>query len=281
LIATELGIKDGWPVVSEDFFQWVIEDNFVNGRPPFEQVDGVLFTDKVKPYEFMKLRLLNSTHSAMSYVAYLAGHRFVDEAMADLNVAHFTRAYMKEVATTVPAVPGIDLGEYQKKLVERFSNPYVKDTIARLNEDGSTKFQNTILEALHEMINDNCEAPEAVALGIACFIRYMSGLDEADAVIEIKDPNMSTLKPIAEKALVGTEKDAVTEFIRGVFGDEVTAWGDFVTLVAHRYRSLLDRGASDVILGDRTQELTRVDEEIAQIELTLQNLREDRALLTK
>ena len=104
LVEDEYGVKDGWPVVAEPFLQWVIEDNFANGRPNWENAasgdnESVLFVDDVEPYELMKLRLLNSSHSAMAYVSLLAEHDFVDEALGDIDVLTFLRAYMSEVVT--------------------------------------------------------------------------------------------------------------------------------------------------------------------------------------
>ena len=104
LVEDEYGVKDGWPVVAEPFLQWVIEDNFANGRPNWENAasgdnESVLFVDDVEPYELMKLRLLNSSHSAMAYVSLLAEHDFVDEALGDIDVLTFLRAYISEVVT--------------------------------------------------------------------------------------------------------------------------------------------------------------------------------------
>ena len=130
-------MEDGWPVVAEPFLQWVVEDKFVKGRPAWEKAcsgpnESVLFVDDVEPYELMKLRLLNSSHSAMAYVSLLACHTFVDEALTDIDVLTFLRAYMNEVVTTLVPVAGVNFIEYRAKLVERFSNPYIKDTLARL-----------------------------------------------------------------------------------------------------------------------------------------------------
>jgi mannitol 2-dehydrogenase len=103
------GIEDQWPVVAEPFLQWVIEDKFTNGRPDWDEVEGVLFTGDVEPYEFMKLRLLNSSHSALSYLSLLLGHTHVHSAMADPSVAAFVRLYMEGLVATLDPVPGVDL----------------------------------------------------------------------------------------------------------------------------------------------------------------------------
>ena len=128
MLAADHGIADAWPVIAEDFSQWVIEDNFPSGRPPWESLDGVLcVTAGVHAYESMKLRLLNAGHSALSYVSYLCGHRLVSEAMADPAISNFLAAYFAEVLPTVEAVPGIDRAAYCTSLIRRFSNVHIKD----------------------------------------------------------------------------------------------------------------------------------------------------------
>ena len=107
------GIADGWPVVCEPFEQWVLEDHFSAGRPPYEQA-GVQMVADVEPYELMKLRLLNAGHQALGYFGYLLGHRLVHEAAQDPPLAAFVRRYMDEEGTpTLQPVPGIDLDSYK------------------------------------------------------------------------------------------------------------------------------------------------------------------------
>src|SRR5215203_3314596 len=130
-------IRDRWPVVCEPFVQWVIEDDFSAGRPPYEAA-GVQVVPDVAPYEIMKIRLLNGSHQALAYFAYLCGYRLVHEAVQDELFRQFLRAYMRdEVAPTLPPVPGADLDSYQDQLIQRFSNPAIRDTVARLCEASS------------------------------------------------------------------------------------------------------------------------------------------------
>eukprot|EP00968_Pinguiococcus_pyrenoidosus_P003042 scaffold180_cov311-Pinguiococcus_pyrenoidosus.AAC.24 len=282
LISEEFGIKDGWPVVAEPFLQWVIEDHFVYGRPPWHLVDGVLFTDKVAPYEFMKLRLLNSTHSALSYVAYLVGHRFVDDAMADCDVFYFVKEYMREIAETVPQVPGIDLEKYQKTLTERFANPYIKDKIVRLAEDGSQKFQNTLIEALHEKLHGEKEVPDMVALAIACYLRYMAGKDEECSDIDIKDPFQATLSPLALEALNGereSARDSAMQFIRALLGEAVAGWGPFCDRIWEHYESLVKKGTKVIIREVREDAVQRLEEGIEQQKKKLREMQRLRITL--
>jgi mannitol 2-dehydrogenase len=126
-----LGIEDRWPVVCEPYAQWVLEDAFAAGRPPYERA-SVQLVDDVEPYELMKLRLLNASHQALCYFAHPAGYRLVHEGAQDPLFSRFLCGYMDEEGTpTLPPVPGVDLDAYKRTLIERFANPEVRDTIAR------------------------------------------------------------------------------------------------------------------------------------------------------
>src|SRR5207237_7872243 len=137
MVAETFGIADAWPVMTEPFSQWVLEDTFCHRRPPLEEV-GVQIVANVHPYELMKLRLLNASHQAMGYLGYLAGYRYIHEVIADADFRAFiARLMADEVAPLLPAVPGIDLARYQQTLLERFANPKIRDQVARICTDGS------------------------------------------------------------------------------------------------------------------------------------------------
>eukprot|EP00466_Bigelowiella_natans_P020221 jgi/Bigna1/86197/estExt_fgenesh1_pg.C_80296 len=157
------------PIISEEFAQWVVEDKFCNGRPYWEVVDGILVVDDVMPYEKMKVRMLNGAHSALSYLSYLCGYRDVDHALAAPDVHDFVKLYLAEVAQTVPKVPGVDLPWYQGVLMERFSNPNIKDQVQRLAEDGSTKLQTTMIPVIREKTKTG-KASHMLALAVAAVL---------------------------------------------------------------------------------------------------------------
>ena len=196
-IAENYGVDDKWPVICEDYIQWVLEDKFVNGRPAFEDV-GVQMVDDVEPYEKMKVRLLNGSHSALSYLSYLMGYRDVDLAMADPLIREFVKKYMDEdITDSVPDVPGIDLESYKDILIERFSNKAVRDQIQRLAEDGSQKIPNAIVPcAIHQI--EQGGSIKHIALAIACWYKYLTGVDEELQPIEIKDPMADEICAIAK-----------------------------------------------------------------------------------
>ena len=138
-VAERFGITDAWPVVCEPFTQWVLEEHFTDGRPPYDEV-GVEVVPDVEPYELMKLRLLNASHQALCYFGYLAGYRLVHEVCQDPLFATFLLDYMNREATpTLQPVPGVDLEAYKPQLIERFSNAGVRDTVARLCAESSDR----------------------------------------------------------------------------------------------------------------------------------------------
>ena len=129
-LSRRLGIDDQWPVLCEPFAQWVLEENFADGRPPLEDA-GVQIVSDVEPYELMKLRLLNASHQALCYPGYLVGYRLVHDVTTDPLFARYLLDYMtNEAIPTLRPVPGVDLLHYANQLIERFSNPEVRDTVA-------------------------------------------------------------------------------------------------------------------------------------------------------
>nr|WP_258567065.1 hypothetical protein [Microbacterium sp. Se5.02b] len=152
IVAERFGIADRWPVRSEAFVQWVLEDDFPLGRPPFETV-GVQLVDDVEPYELMKLRLLNASHQAMSYLGILAGATMVHEVCSDPLFVRFLRGYMHhEAIPTLRPVPGIDLDDYCEQLLQRFGSTAVRDTLARQVVDGADRIQTFLLPVVREQL---------------------------------------------------------------------------------------------------------------------------------
>lgn len=178
------GVIDDWPVTCEPFRQWALEDAFSDGRPAFEDA-GVLMTTDVAPYERMKLRLLNGSHSGLAYHAALAGLTYVDEALAQPAINRFVQHLMHdEVAPTVPAPPGIDLAAYQAELVHRFSNAAIGDRIGRLCLDGSSKFPTFIVPPLEEQIARD-GSMRMLALVLAGWCRYLQGRADDGRPLEL------------------------------------------------------------------------------------------------
>jgi mannitol 2-dehydrogenase len=184
-VRDDLGIADGWPVASEPFFQWVLEDSFSTGRPPFERA-GVQLVEDVIPYELMKLRLLNASHQALAFFGYLAGYRLVDEAMKDADLRRFVSAYMAEAVPTLPPVPGIDLAAYRQTLLERFSNPAIRDTLQRLCAETSDRIPRFLVPVIKDNIAAGRDTSMSAAI-CASWARYAEGVDEQGGTIDIVD----------------------------------------------------------------------------------------------
>jgi mannitol 2-dehydrogenase len=197
-VTERFGIEDQWPVVCEPFTQWVLEDAFTAGRPPYEGV-GVQVVDDVEPYELMKLRLLNAGHQALCYFGYLCGYRFVHQAAQDPLFQAFLLGYMDTEATpTLPPVPGVDLGEYKRTLIARFSNPQVRDTIARLCAESSDRIPKWLLPVIRLQLETGGEISRSAAV-VASWARYAEGADEQGEPIEVVDRLASRLVPLARR----------------------------------------------------------------------------------
>jgi mannitol 2-dehydrogenase len=214
-VRERFGVDDRWPVVCEPFTQWVLQDAFNSGRPPYEAA-GVRIVGNVEPYELMKLRLLNGGHQAMSYFGYLAGYRLVYEAAADPLFQSFLRGYMdREATATLAALPGIDLAGYKRTLIERFSNPQIRDTIARLCEYSSDRIPKFVLPVIRHQLSGDGEFRHSAAV-VASWARYAEGIDEQGEPIEVVDRLSDSLIPLARR-----QHEDPDAFIsnRALFGD--------------------------------------------------------------
>lgn len=197
-LTAETGVADQWPVVAEPYLQWVLEDRFGEVRPPLDEV-GVQLVDDVRPYELMKLRLLNASHQVMSYLGYLAGHRRVDAVMADPLFAELVERYMRLEATpTLPPVPDTDLADYRRILLERFANPAVSDTLARNCAEGSERIATFVLPVIREQLASGGPFDLAV-LAVAAWARYAEGVDEEGDPIAVVDARSDRLAPLLRR----------------------------------------------------------------------------------
>ena len=241
-LAKRFGIEDRWPVVCEPFTQWVLEDHFTSGRPPLEDV-GVQIVDDVTPYELMKLRLLNAGHQVLCYLGYLAGYRYAHEASADPAFAELLMGYWdQEGIPALQPVPGVDLKGYRQTLLERFANPAVADTLARLCFGSSDRIPKFLVPVLHHQLASDGEFRRSV-LTIAAWARYAEGLDEAGEPIDVQDRLKDSL--MAKAARQGVDGlDFVAD--RDLFGDLVDD-ERFVAEYRRALRSLHERGAAATV----------------------------------
>ncbi|VVP27048.1 Polyol:NADP oxidoreductase [Pseudomonas fluorescens] len=242
-LADRHAVDDAWPVVCEPFAQWVLEDKFVNGRPAWEQV-GVQFTDDVTPYEDMKIKLLNGSHLALTYLGFLKVYRFVHETMNDPLFVRYMRAYMDlDVTPQLSPVPGIDLAEYKNTLVERFSNQAIADQLERVCSDGSSKFPKFTVPTINGLIADGRETKRA-ALVVAAWALYLKGVDEQGDTYSIPDPRAAFCQAlVADDALITQRLLAVEE----IFGTAIPNSPEFVAAFEWCCNSLREVGVTKTL----------------------------------
>jgi fructuronate reductase len=210
LAAERLGVEDMAPVVTEPFTQWVIEDDFVAGRPTWDQV-GVTMVADVAPYETMKLRLLNGSHSAIAYLGRLAGWDTVAEAMRQPAMAAYVAALMQECAATFAAPRELDLAAYRRSLLVRFANPTLPHRTVQIAVDGSQKLPQRLFAPALVRARSGRPAPR-IALGIAAWLHYLRGCTEAGERLVIDDPIAERLGEAAAES--GGNADLVARIFR-------------------------------------------------------------------
>ncbi len=208
-------MSDQWPVTCEPFCQWVIEDKFSDGRPGWESV-GAQFVADVTPYETMKLRLLNAGHSVLGLLGSIHGHETIDACMADPLFATYLRQFMDtEVTPVLAPVDGIDLGDYKDSLAERFGNPNIKDNLARICLESSSKLPKFLIPTIMENLERKGSIKYA-ALVIAAWCYYSDkGIDKNGKKLQIVDE----MKADLHKAATATASDKLS-FLRldSIFG---------------------------------------------------------------
>lgn len=239
-ISEELGVRDEWPVVSEPFSQWIVEDSFPCGRPALEKV-GVVFVDDVGDYEALKLRLLNGSHQALAYVGQLAGYKEVHEAVQDPKVRKSLLAYMTlEVTPTLRIPEGFDVEQYIETLLERFSNEEIRDRLERLSEDSSSRVPKFVLPVILDTLK-NGEMPTMGAHILALWVKYVvqATQDGSSGVIDIQ---RALLERAVEQATGGVLDRGNADIAR-FFGAlpafaELANYETFLEEVSTQYKSL-------------------------------------------
>jgi fructuronate reductase len=217
-IAACLGAEDASPVITEPFTQWVIEDRFPGGRPDWS-IAGAEFVLDVAPYENMKLRLLNGSHSTLAYLGYLAGYETVSDTMRDANYRRLAEGVMDDAATTLKMPPGADVAAYKRALIERFENPALRHRTWQICMDGSQKLPQRLLGSIRDRLAAGAPLDRLV-MGVAGWMRYVTGIDEYGQAIDVRDPLSVRLRSIADQAgLVADRLAPALLDVREIFGD--------------------------------------------------------------
>ncbi|MBS9431920.1 fructuronate reductase [Photorhabdus hainanensis] len=242
-IAEQLGVYDPCAVTCEPFRQWVIEDNFASGRPNWD-VAGAQFVKDVAPFETMKLRMLNGSHSFLAYLGYLAGYTHIADAMANPDYRQAALDLMlKEQAPTLTMPTRTDLFQYAHRLIERFSNPNLKHQTWQIAMDGSQKLPQRMLDSVAYHLANGSDYRH-LALGIAGWMRYISGKDEQGKLIDVRDPLVDQFKSIYQQ--YGLSADVVPALL-AIFSNPLLADAHFVRVVTEAYQLLLERGACHAV----------------------------------
>ncbi|GKX51475.1 D-mannonate oxidoreductase [Budvicia aquatica] len=250
-ISQELGFSDSVGIACEPFIQWVVEDNFVAGRPEWELAGAELVKD-VLPYEEMKLRMLNGSHSFLAYLGYLAGYQHINDCMTDASyraAAH--HLMLKEQAPTL-SVDNVDLAAYADRLIERYSNPSLKHRTWQIAMDGTQKLPQRMLDSSRWHLAHNSNF-DCLALGVAGWMRYIGGVDDNQQPIDIRDPMADVLADIVSRSQDGIERVNALLGLSAVFGDRLLNNPRFVEKVTESYLFLMQNGAQKSIENLKSQ----------------------------
>lgn len=242
-VANELGIDDQWPVVCEPFKQWVIEDHFAAGRPPWE-LAGATMVDDVTPFELMKLRCLNGTHSTLAYLGVIAGIETIADAMTDPHLPTvIQRLWEKDLIPTLTPIPGTDFKAYTKDLEARYRNPAIRHRTLQISSDGSQKLGPRLLEPALERIKAGAKA-EVVPLTVAAWMRFLLGKDDKGATYTVADPMADRLTKLArDNATTAATLSKALFAVGDIFPRELVADTAFRTSVEGYLDSLMTKGA--------------------------------------
>ena len=245
-IADQLGVYDPCAIACEPFRQWVIEDNFVNGRPDWDKV-GAQFVADVVPFEMMKLRMLNGSHSFLAYLGYLGGYETIADTMT--NPAYRKAAFalmMQEQAPTLSMPEGTDLNAYATLLIERFSNPSLRHRTWQIAMDGSQKLPQRMLDSVRWHLVHHHRF-DLLALGVAGWMRYVGGVDEQGNRIDVSDPLLPVLQNAVMQSAEGEARVKALLGVEAIFGNELPHEPLFVAQVTQAYLSLLENGAKATV----------------------------------
>jgi len=239
-VADTVGVQDAWPVICEPFSQWVLEDHFTLGRPPLERV-GVQIVADVAPYERIKLRLLNGSHQAIAYFGALLGYRFAHDAAADPLVDDLLRLYMdQEVEPTLEPVPGVDLADYKRTLLQRFTNSNIADTLSRLATDASDRIAKFVLPVVADQLAAHRSVSVCAAM-IACWAVFAE--QGEDVPVRARDRQEALVRAAVER-----QKTDPIGFVRNVtlFGELENAT-PFTDAFGDVYASIRTSGARQAL----------------------------------
>ncbi|MDV5356555.1 fructuronate reductase [Enterobacter asburiae] len=239
------GVRDPAGVACEPFRQWVIEDNFAAGRPAWEKAGAELVSDVV-PFEEMKLRMLNGSHSFLAYLGYLAGYQHINECMEDEHYRRAAHALMLHEQAPTLKVEGVDLPHYADLLIARYSNTALRHRTWQIAMDGSQKLPQRMLDSVRWHLAQGSDY-SLLALGIAGWMRYVGGVDEQGQAIEVCDPLLAVIQKAVNSSAEGEARIEALLGIEAIFGRDLPKERAFVAQVQKAYEMLLAKGAKAAV----------------------------------
>ena len=244
-ITQALGVDDPCAISCEPFIQWVVEDNFVAGRPEWE-VAGVQMVEDVLPWEQMKLRMLNGSHSFLAYLGYLAGYAHINECMEDEHFREAARRLMLDEQAPTLRITDVDLTAYADSLIDRFANPALQHRTWQIAMDGSQKLPQRMLDGIRVHLERHTAWP-LLALGVAGWMRYVSGTDDQGNAIDVRDPLSEKIRGIVSTS---SEADRVTALLglNEIFGHDLPQTPAFVDAIVQAYQRLVRDGARRAVI---------------------------------
>lgn len=244
-ITRELGVEDPCAISCEPFIQWVIEDNFVAGRPDWGSV-GAQMVDDVLPWEEMKLRMLNGSHSFLAYLGYLAGYAHISDCMQDASFRRAARHLMMAEQAPTLRITHVDFDAYADSLIERFSNPALQHRTWQIAMDGSQKLPQRLLDGIRIHLNEGSRW-SLLALGVAAWMRYVSGTDDAGNTIDIRDPLAEKIHNLVSNSSNDSRVEALLT-LQEIFGRDLPANPQFVQAIEGAWQTLVQQGARQALL---------------------------------
>ena len=244
-ISASLGAEDAWPVSTEPFSQWVIEDRFAGPRPQWQDAGATMVT-RAEPYENAKLRMLNGSHSTLAYLGAVMGYITVDQAMADVHLSSFIESMMRDEIETTLDRPG--LPAYRAQLIARFRNPVLKHKLQQIAMDGSQKLPQRLLGTIRDRLARGADC-QRLCFAVAGWVRYLHGHDDHGQIYAIADPLATTLQAAVASGDTATDKINALIKIGAVFGSDLPTNFVFVSSVTRYLERIQAEGVAKVLQG--------------------------------
>ncbi len=235
-----LGCRDEAAVECETFRQWVIEDRFPQGRPRWE-AGGALFVDDVRPYEEMKLRMLNGAHSMIAYSGFMSGHTHVRDVIADAALAGLVSRHLNSAAATLEPLPELDFHNYASDVMARFKNPHLAHETYQIAMDGTEKMpQRIFAPAIDAQSLD--QPVDAFALATACWMRYLVGRKDDGTYFDLRDPRENEIRAALDGSETADDIFARLSNLRNLLPERLVNDTNWKRMVVEHLHTLLARG---------------------------------------